>query len=119
MTSVVNASISAAIEKRPLCLDIPGTSNRPSAGSSVRHRRTIHETIHFRCSWALAATDLSGAPSILLGPPLAIAADKADLIDINTATAEQLKALPGIDDAYAEKITKDRSYQREDKLVQK
>ncbi len=119
MTSVANASISAAIEKGPLCLDIPGTSNRPSAGSSVRHRRTIHETIHFRCSWALAATDLSGAPSILLGPPLAIAADKADLIDINTATAEQLKALPGIDDAYAEKITKDRSYQREDKLVQK
>ena len=59
------------------------------------------------------------APSILLGSPRAIAADMAELIDFNTATAEQLKALPSIGDAYSEKIIKGRPYQRKDELVEK
>ena len=58
--------------------------------------------------------------SVPLGSGLVLAAaEKADLLDINTATADQLKALPGIGDAYSEKIIKGRPYQRKDELVQK
>ena len=58
-------------------------------------------------------------PCAVTDSSLVQAADQADLLDINTATAEQLKTLPGIGEASVEKIIKGRPYQRKDELVQK
>ena len=64
--------------------------------------------------------DIGAVVSIPFGPgPVLAAAEKADLLDINTDTGDVLKALPGIGDAHSEKIIKGRLYQRNDELVQK
>lgn len=50
---------------------------------------------------------------------MSFAGEKSETLDLNTATADQLKALPRIGEAYSAKIIKGRPYKRKDELVQK
>ena len=47
------------------------------------------------------------------------ASDAANLIDINSASKQQLMTLPGIGDAYSQKIMDNRPYRAKNELVQK
>jgi DNA uptake protein ComE-like DNA-binding protein len=64
-----------------------------------------------------AAPAQSSGASKDKGSPKAAAADSGALVDINSASAAELKALPGIGDAYSAAIIKNRPYKNKTQLV--
>ena len=70
-------------------------------------------------SMVVAAQEPGSKPEAMASPAQMANAASASKLDLNTATADQLKALPGIGDAYSQKIIAGRPYAKKTDLVQK
>ncbi|MBP6820577.1 MAG: helix-hairpin-helix domain-containing protein [Acidobacteria bacterium] len=63
--------------------------------------------------------DKKAAPAAKKEAPTKAKKDDAELLDINSCSKEQLVALPGVGEVYADAIIKGRPYKSKDQLVSK
>src|SRR6476646_3702629 len=75
-----------------------------------------HFTLASIAATALTLGLLTASPSMAQTPQPAA---KSDSLDINSASAAELDALPGVGKAYSAAIIKGRPYKGKDELVQK
>ncbi|HYO81683.1 MAG TPA: helix-hairpin-helix domain-containing protein [Bryobacteraceae bacterium] len=83
-------------------------------------RTLMHITSVLVLAASTLAAQTASAPAKRPAPAKSAAATAtSELIDVNTASAEQLASVPGIGEAYAKKIIAGRPYKAKNELLQK